>query len=164
MEAATFTLCFDPEYVRAYGKERRGPDCGAHELSERNLVPSSMEDHENSQATVAYAVRGIIAGAPTLHYLRWLNTNNRLTLDMAFWTGPIVGVRDTVLVRSLWGDAAHTAATDWWIVFHFHIPVVRLVLDSQVETMGALLSACALNARDWQRKGAVEHFVYQVPA
>lgn len=138
--AASVTLCFEPPEggeARGFGKQRRGPDGGAHELSERNLVLGSEQDRANSntQPTVIYALEGVIAGNLSLHYIRWLNTNNRLTLELAYWMGPQVGVNDTT-VRNLWGDSTHTAATDRWIVFHLHIPVDQHTFLTGEEAQG----------------------------
>jgi chitinase len=64
-------------------------------------------------------------GDLSLHYLRWLpfqgsRSTGQVILEMAFWLGPIVGVRNDA-VRERYRDRSHTAAADRWIVFHLHI-------------------------------------------
>jgi hypothetical protein len=59
--------------------------------------------------------------------MRWLNTQgnngNEITLELAFWIGPVPGVAPSSLLRSTYGDRSHTEATDRWVVVHLHIPV-----------------------------------------
>lgn len=59
--------------------------------------------------------------------MRWLNTQgndgNEVTLELAFWIGPVPGVAPSSSLRSTYGDRSHTAATDRWVVVHLHILV-----------------------------------------
>ena len=61
-------------------------------------------------------------GDLSLHYLRWINANgNQVILELAFWIGPTPGTAPSAAFRAQYADSTHTAATDRWVVFHFHI-------------------------------------------
>ncbi|KAH8696452.1 hypothetical protein BGW36DRAFT_381047 [Talaromyces proteolyticus] len=80
---------------------------------------------DGTQPTAAAAIRGVLDGDLSLHYLRWLDTQGndgrQVTLEVAFWIGPQVGVAPTPSMRARYADTAHTAYEDSWIIFHLHI-------------------------------------------
>ncbi|KAK9418097.1 putative chitinase [Seiridium unicorne] len=88
--------------------------------------------HNGVEPMITYAVRGVLNGDLSLHYLRWLNSNNRLILEAAFWMGPTVGAANAT-VRSNYDDRSHTAAQDRWIIFHLQIPADSLRFYPQVQ-------------------------------
>ncbi|KAL3462511.1 hypothetical protein BJX64DRAFT_288200 [Aspergillus heterothallicus] len=91
-----------------------------------SVVGTSDRSGNEDQPSITFVINGILNDELSLHYLRWLpfqggRTNTQqVILEMAFWLGPIVGVRNNY-VRERYRDRSHTAAADRWVVFHLHI-------------------------------------------
>lgn len=105
------------------------------EISARRLdeMVSTARTADGLQPSVSQAIRGVLNGDLSLHYLRWLNPSGaQVILELAFWIGPTAGVAPTAAQRAAYADTTHTAAADRWIVFHLHIPLDRYTFRQEI--------------------------------
>lgn len=71
--------------------------------------------------------------------------------------GPTPGVADTT-VRANYGDRSHTAATDRWIVFHFHITLDQRTFRSGQENWYVGVNTMDIyHSQGIRRPGVVTH-------
>ncbi|KAK2669844.1 Chitinase II [Fusarium oxysporum f. sp. vasinfectum] len=128
LSAATRALCEIPSDTDSASSKR-------HFLEPRRLNDVILDDRtqDGNQPSVAAALRGVLNGDLSLHYLRWINpaAPDDVILEAAFWIGPHPGVRPDQSVRDAYSDRTHTTMHDRWIVFHFHIRLDRNTFRGQ---------------------------------
>lgn len=94
------------------------------DLQARTINVAVWRNLAGNQPTAAYIFRGISAGHLSLHYMRWIPTNDLLTLEVAYWIGRTPGSENGANeFRSMYRDRTHVNAVDRWVMFHFHIPL-----------------------------------------
>ncbi|KAL6229244.1 hypothetical protein BDW75DRAFT_249985 [Aspergillus navahoensis] len=121
---ATEVMCEDLE---------NDPDSEDAALARRSLTESCMNDRSSDgvQPTITAALRGVLNGDLSIHYLRWVNAGGtQFLLEIGFWIGPTPGVAPDDTLRAQYADTSHTAATDRWIIMHLHIDLGRLTFRS----------------------------------
>ncbi|KAL7892931.1 hypothetical protein HDV64DRAFT_272901 [Trichoderma sp. TUCIM 5745] len=140
IEEATQALCTIPFTSDPIGESKS--------IWPRRLVATTTNDRSANgvEPSVALAIRGILAGDLTLHYLRWIGQPRRgntvpseIILELAFWIGNTPGVAPTPEHRDRFRDRSHNinmpGHRDRWIVFHFHIPLDSNTLLNQLPGM-----------------------------
>lgn len=62
-----------------------------------------------------------------------------MTLEIAFWIGPQVGVAPSSSLHAQYADTSDTAYTDRWVIFHLHLPLDQNTFYQNVDAyyMGA---------------------------
>ncbi|KAJ4245209.1 hypothetical protein NW762_014079 [Fusarium torreyae] len=128
MAFASEALCEIPSSSTGPGSDKR------HLLEARALDEATMGARSGNQVfpSVAEAIRGVLNGQLSLHYMRWLQSRppsgtgppTQVLLEVGFWIGEDPGDAPTQAIRDRYSDRSHnTVARDRWVIFHFHIPL-----------------------------------------